>query len=289
VTTNDETPTTKAAKPTVRIEQVGPRLADKWLGTQERNRDIANTRVAWLMGIIERGEWELTNDAISFDTTGRLLNGQHRLTAIVVSEQTLPLVILRGLPPSVQDVMDTGLVRRTADALKMRGEVQVFALAAALRWEHRLRRLEQDPTDILSFGTHGADRPTTPHLLTIFDEDPERWREMVRLSASMSRTIKVRPGVGAALFRRFFALDETDAGAFLEALMTGANLAEDDPILLLRQNLQPTRIRSRNRMPDFKEAGLICKAWNLWRDGDRRGHLVWHYGGSGKEPFPIPR
>jgi hypothetical protein len=281
-------PTNPNTKPTVRIESVSPQLADKWLGTQERNRDIVNTRVRWLVSILEAGEWELTNDAISFDTEGRLLNGQHRLTAIVVAEQSAPVVVLRGLQPQVQDIMDTGLVRRTADALKMRGEVQVFAVAAALRWEHRLVHLEEDPTDQMSFGTHGENRPTTPHLLSIFDEDAERWREMVRVATAMSKHVRVRPGVTAAVFRRFFALDEDDAAAFHEALVTGANLEPNHPVLQLRNLLQPTRARG-GRMPDFREAGLMCKAWNLWRDGDRKGSLVWHYGGTQREPFPIPR
>ena len=60
-------PTTNPnTKPTVRIESVSPQLADKWLGTQERNRDIVNTRVRWLVSILEAGEWELTNDAMDF-------------------------------------------------------------------------------------------------------------------------------------------------------------------------------------------------------------------------------
>jgi hypothetical protein len=288
MTTNTNTNTPTIKKPNVRIEMVSPAMADKWLGTQERNRDLVDSRVRWLLEIIERGEWELMNDAISFDAEGHLLNGQHRLTAIVVSEQTLPLVVLRGLPPKVQDVMDTGLVRRTADALKMRGEVNVFVVAAALRWEHRLRRMDEDPTDVMSYGTHGANRPTTPQLLAIFDEDPETWREMVRIAAAMSKHVRVRPGVGTAVFRRLFILDPDDAAAFHEALITGVNLEADHPVLQLRGLLMPTRTRG-GRMPDFKEAGLICKAWNLWRDGDRKGHLVWHYGGTQREPFPVPR
>jgi hypothetical protein len=286
---------TEAKRPSVRIEQVSPALADKWLSAQVRNRDLREERVEHLCHVIERGEWELTNDAIAFDAEGQLLNGQHRLTAIVVMQETLPLVVLRNLPPKVQDVMDTGLQRKTADALRMRGEKNTFALAAGLRWEHRLRWLVEEAEDRGTDAVHHRqDRASTVQLLRIFDEDPDGFREFTSDSQQFGRNVGMRNGLGIAIRRRLYALSAEDYADFAEKLLTGAHMAKNDPILQLRnvlinQSSSRGRRGASSRMPDYREAAVIIKAWNLYREGDTRSNLVWHFGGAHREAFPVPR
>jgi hypothetical protein len=41
---------------------------------------------------MQQGEWYLGCDAIGFDETGTLINGQHRLYAVIQSEQAFPLL-----------------------------------------------------------------------------------------------------------------------------------------------------------------------------------------------------
>jgi hypothetical protein len=274
-------------KPTARIEQVTPAMADKYLGTQQRNRSLRDSRVEYLMALIERGEWTLTNDAISFDTDGRLINGQHRLTAIAAASVTLPLLVLRGLPPEVQDVMDSGLARNVSDALKMRGETYVHSLGAACRWEHRLRYVEANDGEVIHYG-HGGDRPTTLAVLAIFDEDPAGWREAAYSVMAFQKQIRMRAGAGACLWRRFHQLDYDDAQAFFTGFISGAGLEAGSAVLQLRDQLGRTVAKGMHRMQDYREAALIIKAWNYYRDGDRPKVLAWKWGGTHREPFPLP-
>jgi len=277
---------------TVRIEKVTPTMADKYLGTQERNRHLNEGRVAFWVDVIQRGEWKITNDCVAFDVAGNLINGQHRLAAIHLSGQTCPIGVMRNLPDETQDVMDSGLIRRTQDALAMRHERNAFNLAAGLRWEFRLRYIEENDRD--SGAVHYAkpgDRPSTIQLLAVFEEDPEMWREMTSLGVGTARLFGSRSGIMIAALRRFWLASTTDAEGFHERLTTGANLKEGDPILQLRDVLSPQRKRQGRfeRMADYRELAYICKAWNMWRDGDQRQRLTWHFGGTSREEFPIPR
>jgi hypothetical protein len=274
-------------RPTVKIEPVTPTMADKWLGTQERNRHLRDSRVEFFVALIERGEWKLTNDALSFDSDGRLINGQHRLTALVVCEATLPFVVLRGLPPEVQDIMDTGLARKMADALKLRGENYVTSLAAGLRWEHRLRYIENGGEAV--HYRDGSQRSTITVLLGIFEEDPGGWREGAATLQAISAEIRVRPGVGIAIWRRLHAIDSDEAEAFYAGLVSGAGLPEGSPILALRKQLGKSHAKGWGKMPDYREGALILKAWNLWREGQSVDLVVWKYGGTNREPFPLPQ
>ena len=62
---------------------VTPLLAKKWLERNTDNRDIRPSVVTGLAESITRGEWVLSHQGIAFAKSGRLLDGQHRLLAIV--------------------------------------------------------------------------------------------------------------------------------------------------------------------------------------------------------------
>ena len=61
---------------------VTPEMAGRWLADNPHNRAIRKERVDELCEKIRSGKWKLNPPIEVFDT-GRLWNGQHRLTAIV--------------------------------------------------------------------------------------------------------------------------------------------------------------------------------------------------------------
>jgi hypothetical protein len=66
------------------------------------------------------GEWPLTHQAIAFDEQGNILDGQHRLWAIVESGKTIEMVVGRGLAAEVRDFIDQGIPRTVVDVAKLR-------------------------------------------------------------------------------------------------------------------------------------------------------------------------
>lgn len=66
-----------------KLELITPEQALAWLGNNSNNRPINEKKVNELCQIIENGQWLEKGRAIEVFDTGRLINGQHRLTAIV--------------------------------------------------------------------------------------------------------------------------------------------------------------------------------------------------------------
>jgi hypothetical protein len=269
---------------TVDILEVTPEMAEAWLEKNTRNRSLRESRVVNTAGALMRGEWKLTGDCIVFDEAGELINGQHRLHAIVLSGVSGRLVVLRGVPAENQEVMDQNLSRNLADALKLRGKPYCFALAAALKFFYRLEYIKE--TGNVNYANPGV-RPTTPQCLHLFDQNPEIIDYVPRVG-SFNKALKMRTGVTTALWYSFAEINEPDATAFFEALLDGAKLAKQSPILQLRRILINDMVSARPKMRDYREAALICKAWNLYREGNQVGALSWNYGGRAKEAFPIP-
>jgi hypothetical protein len=106
---------------TVAIEVITPSSAKKLLEGNTDNRKLRKHRVAQYTDAMKRGLWEIQNDAITISKSGKLLNGQHRLTAIVESNQPCQCLVLRGVDDSAYTSIDSGLGRSVNDALAAAG------------------------------------------------------------------------------------------------------------------------------------------------------------------------
>lgn len=278
---------TSGVKPTVKIQTITPRQAEKILADQnQRNRDLRESRITHLAGIIDRGEWRLTGDAICFDLDGVLLNGQHRLAACVASEKPIQVLVLRNLPRANQDVMDDTLSRKLADALRLRGEADVHQLGAGINWYARLMYAEVANSP---FYANNAMRPSVPQLLAFYAENPGL-REAHLASSSVRRELKLRPGPLIAIYYRLGLVDVAHRDVFFESLRTGANLDLGDPILRLRRYCESERDRvTRQKNPDWQWVAITIKAWNAWREGRPVHAQAFRYGPLQREDWPIPK
>ena len=112
---------TIAATPTVKIVSVTPDQAAAWLEGSSKNRNISDVRVRAYAEEMKRGHWEVTNQGIGFRRgDGKLIDGQHRLWAVIEAGVTVDMQITIGLHPDA--VIDGGRPRRLGDNLTMRGE-----------------------------------------------------------------------------------------------------------------------------------------------------------------------
>jgi hypothetical protein len=123
----------RAPEPAVEVVDIGPAEASELLASQRHNRKIRTAKVEEFAGAMARGEWRLSNDALTVDRNGHLLNGQHRLRAVVQSGSTQPFIVMRGVTESTQETMDQGSRRSVADALTLRGDKNVARLGAMAR------------------------------------------------------------------------------------------------------------------------------------------------------------
>ena len=102
-----------------RVVEMTPKLAQKYLEKNESNRNLRPKKVAEYRRQMEKGYWHLTPQGISISPEGKLINGQHRLHAVIAFGEAVPMVVTTGVPHEAQQYMDTGVTRRIYDALKM--------------------------------------------------------------------------------------------------------------------------------------------------------------------------
>lgn len=262
---------------------VTPEIAEEWLKANKKNRPMYQSTVDRYAQAMVRGEWTLSNDAITFDWDGDLANGQHRLQAVVKTGLAQEFLVLTGVDPEMIDIADSGRKRSLADHLAMRGEKNVLILAGGLMalWEFR-RLWAELPVN---------PGPSIPQMLALYYSLGE-----IRPSVAVAGAAAGRPGLAPSTgfachyeFSRLPAPDsERDANAFFSQLVKGEGLNSTHPILALRRQLEENRT-SHRKLPRTHQAALTIKAWNAWREGRELRLLIWRAGGSRPQPFPQPR
>ncbi|MCR1783115.1 hypothetical protein KVF89_11280 [Nocardioides carbamazepini] len=119
--------------PDAEIVEVTPQLAETWLSRNTNNRNVRRSVIDAYARDIEAGRWRLNGETIKFGPSGVLLDGQHRLSAVVQADVAVPMVVVRNLGDHVMATVDTGAKRSYADALKLAGEENTTTLAAVVR------------------------------------------------------------------------------------------------------------------------------------------------------------
>ena len=98
---------------------VTPELARKWLDLARFNRDINYAVVAQYARQMKEGLWRATHQGIALTKSGVLIDGQHRLLAIVKSNQTVPMTVCVDEPEDNFEFIDCGRNRSHLDMMRL--------------------------------------------------------------------------------------------------------------------------------------------------------------------------
>ena len=269
-----------APYPTYEVVEVTPELAKEWLRHNSHNRNLRERVVNGYAADMLSGDWVEDGQSIKFSASGILLDGQHRLSAIVQSRVTQRMLIVRGLPDSSQDTMDVGAKRVLADVLRLRGEQYNTTLAAILlrvyQWDQGYRR---------SFKA-GA-RPTHRQLLAVLDKHPEV-RRSAEIADRIRKPARISGSTAGLCHWLFNQIDCGDCAFFFARLGDGTALVDGDPVYALRRVLS-NFAADKGRPDETHVTALVIKAWNAYREGRPVQLLAYKGGGSAPEAYPEPK
>ncbi|MEU9948433.1 hypothetical protein [Streptomyces sp. NPDC047939] len=245
------------------IVDVSPETAAAWLTHNTSNRPLSKGTVQQLAGQIQRGEWQLTHQGIAFDEDGGLIDGQHRLAAIVKAGRPVPLTVTHGVPRAAFTVMDTGRKRTGRDTLALAGESNATHLAAALRGLH----LYLNAPD--SAWSGGSSVTSNDQLLVMLGKHPGV-REALPHGIAFNRACRITTTaatIGWYVTTR--TRPDIDQSAWQDGVVTGALLESGDPRLTLRNTMLGLASGKAHRRRDDSREHLLyyLKSWNAWVEG----------------------
>lgn len=94
---------------------ITPKQAEQWLSHNTSNRPARKFWVDALAYEMTNGTFVKSHQGIAFSESGKLIDGQHRLMAIVKSGCTVEMLVTTGLNDDAFLVFDNGVKRTVAD------------------------------------------------------------------------------------------------------------------------------------------------------------------------------
>lgn len=240
-----------------------PEKAEQWLGRNHGNRNLRPSKVALFARDMRNGRWVTAGDPIRFDWNGNLIDGQHRCEAVISSGATIRVIVVKGLDPVAQQVIDTGAKRTPADALKFAGNksnLTVIAGAARIAMTRAAggmsNALSTTPTPVTNAETVGW-----------VDDNPEII-EAAALARRTFRPIGIAPSPWAYCLWEFERINGLAAVEFATSLAEHRGWSGDRDPRAAMFNAFDAAARGRRRQPGAGESLYIAfRSWNAWVTG----------------------
>lgn len=260
------------------VIDITPKLAAQWLKTIKKQRPVNEATVGKYVHQIIAGDWQLNGETIKFNGDGSLLDGQHRLRAIVATKKTCKSVVVRGIADKAIGTIDTGRNRDVRDLMVYEGVKDAsFALASAARW---IYRLETDPRQVGRY--YGANT----EVMNCY-RNSKGLHDSIKFGR-LARGVIRSEAIGIALHYLFRQKDADLADTFLLGIAEGTGLTKEDLVYHLRERLLKNAM-SKAKLHRKDIMAAIIKCWNALRQGKfqaPRQTFAWVGRGPQAEDFP---
>ena len=199
------------------------------------------------------GRWINNGQGIVLDHQGNLIDGQHRCQAIVFAQQSISMLVVRGVPATAMETIDSGRPRGLADVLRIEGYSSSVVLAAAARLVFNYVA-----------GVALTYSPSKAAVLELIKRHKEALTFGVKMVDKVRQHVFSRTQVAAVLV---LATNNerllTEAQLFFDGIAYGEGLYQGDARLTFRNWAMELQMYSRGA-PTF---GAATRAWNAYAVG----------------------
>lgn len=255
---------------------ITPEEAARLLELNTLNRPLSDQHVKRIARQISEGKWRFNGDTIKISDTNAVLDGQHRLWAIVEAKLPVETIIIRGIAEEAFATIDTLRKPRSgADVLALKGATHHRAYtSAALQWLIRWQRKTLE-----SFKSP-LNRIENSDIELAYAENPG-------IDRAIDRVMKLRGLANPPLVGFFYYVLANRSPELAERMVftleTPAGVSINDPFFRLRMYFNSDHLK---RKDPIMTIALMVKAANAASVGRELKLLTWRSQGVNPEEFP---
>jgi hypothetical protein len=254
-----------------------PEFAMQLLEHNSLNRPVSDGHVGRIARQIIEGKWKYNGDTIKISTEQEVLDGQHRLWAIIEAQMAVETVIVYGIERAAFSTIDTVRRLRTGgDTIALNG-VKNYRnqIAGALGWLLRWQKGMLETYKVAENRVENCD------IEAAFEQHPGLQRAA---EAAMKVRTVANPAVIAFAYYVMSNRNQEIADQFLDVLRDPTSTALSHPFFRLRNYFLADRQKKKDPVMSI---ALIFKAANLVNHGREVTNLSWRSQGSNPEAYPI--
>lgn len=254
---------------TAKIETITPEKASGYVTDGVFNRDVVESHVMYLANQMRSGSWKENGQSVVFDDRGRLLDGQHRMQAVILAKTPVKMMVVRGVDSKTFSTMDTGRPRFARDVLSIEGYENAEKFGAVLRYIYRW-------TNGIFPGDDRYRRASNNDLLLLAKKYPEA-HESVRWAFKRDRAERVLTGRTTVAFAHWATThaNPTEARRFWSAFVSGDGGAKSASTLLRNRILIAFSGKKASSLRDYEVIAACAVAWKYHINDTKADEVKW--------------
>ena len=211
------------------------------------------------------------------------MDGQNRLYAVIESGATIQTLVIRGVAPELQGVMDSGAPRSGADQLSLHdyGDGKNLQAVANAHFMYHQGLI----TTPFSKPGSGA-RLTNSEIITYVEQNP-MLVEATNQAKAIRGSLQLTVGALGLAYITFALIDADDAFEFFERIRNFQTSGKGDPIATLIKRVTHERSSGRRVELGFG-VYLLFRTWNAFRRGEDLSKFQIGSATSGWATIPEP-
>jgi hypothetical protein len=228
-----------------------------------RNRNLSSTVVRNYCDQMKHGLWKSNGETIVIDQEGAVINGQHRLHAIVMAGVSVELLVVRGVERSTFSTLDKGRKRVSGDVLFVAGYTETRGLAATINSVYSYLI-----DGVFVNARSGSARNVSPMIVEFIEEYPMIVISQKYISvASKKMAWLTPPSAMGALHYLFGLADRNRRDTFFDEFVKNQS-STGHPVHTLIQSHSSRQIALLMKASLEVRAALWIKAWNSYVRGE---------------------
>jgi hypothetical protein len=261
------------------IVTLTPEMAMDLLERNNLNRPLSDQHVARIAKQIIDGKWRFNGDTIKIASTDDVLDGQHRLWAVIEAKHPVDTILVRGLEREAFVTIDTlRKPRSLGDTVALSGQLRhrsviATALCWLIRWQRKCIPQHREP----------ANRIENSDIEVAFSAHPT-------IVDAVDRSSKLRsicnPGMLGFFYYVLTNHNEELAERLMHTFADPSGVAVNDPFFMLRAWMLNAR-GDKHKSNPVETIAVMIKATNAAAEDRKIDRLKWTYQGDRPEPFPV--
>lgn len=244
-------------------ETITPDNARAFLDKNKDNRNMREATAQFYAQQIKKKKdgWALNGKTIVIGKDGRVLDGQHRLRAVILANKSIQSFVVRDIDPDTFGTIDVGLRRSPADILTIHSKGRVrwpTAVAAALKI---VNQFEEDGT----YNTSKEREKSLTHgdLIRLYDENDDI-QDNLEVISQYKNILNVIPySLATSLYTVMKRIDPAACEKFWLRFDSGADMKVGHPVLALKNRFASYMAHNGGKKVHRRLAiAMVIKAWN---------------------------
>lgn len=247
----------------MQVENITPTMAQEILANNEGNRMLNDRTSITLAKQMTDGNWKFNGEPIIISDHGNLMDGQHRLNAIIRSGTTQQMLVIRGIEQNAFDTIDVGKNRTGTDVLSTEGiaRKEAACLATVIKLDTLIKyngtfshNLSNDhlytPSAILESHNGNVD-----YLSAV---------EFLFENTGTMKNLPISAGYLALIIYRTFQIDKDFSEDWIKRFISGVGVTDNENMMHLRNKFWSEN-NSKRKTPNSIRALWTIRAWELDR------------------------